>query len=117
MSYSQERQYYRLSFPLQERPHFQVGNVAMPIIECSERGFRYEPAAPHAPEVGDEISGRIKFRRGTEVAVAGTITRRQDATLVLVLDSPGVPFAVLMAEQRHLRRHYPERFAPRASGA
>jgi hypothetical protein len=114
MSYTHERQYYRLSFPFQERPQFQVGAVAMPIIECSERGFRYEPVATHAPQIGDEIAGRIKFRRGTEVDVAGTITRRQDDTLVLVLDSPGVPFAVLMAEQRHLRRHYPERFAPKA---
>jgi hypothetical protein len=89
----------------------------MPIIECSERGFRYEPARGHAPELGEALSGRIKFRRGTEVEVAGTVTRRQDSTFVLVLDSPGVPFAVLMAEQRHLRRHYPERFVSRSSNA
>jgi hypothetical protein len=117
MSYPHERQYYRLSFPIQERPQFQVGAVVMPIIECSERGFRYEPARGHAPELGDSLEGRIKFRRGTEVEVAGTVTRRQDATLVLVLDSPGVPFSVLMAEQRHLRRHYPERFVVKSSGS
>lgn len=76
MSSSKERAYYRLSFPIQEQPEFRVGDVAMPVLDVSERGFRYLPKPGHAPEVGDVIQGTIHFRHGVTVDIEGPVNRR-----------------------------------------
>jgi hypothetical protein len=113
MPFSHERSYYRLTFPMNEHPEFCVGALAMPVLECSERGVRYAPAPGHTPAVGDRISGVVRFKRGGDVEVVGTLSRAQGSSLVIVFNPPGIPFGVLMAEQRYLLAHYPERFAPK----
>src|SRR5262245_51464544 len=107
MSFPIERQFYRLSFPLARRPEFRSGDLSMPVFECSERGFRYQPVGVDPPEIGDLVSGKLRMCHGAEVEVAGTVHRRQESTFVVVLPPPGVPFSVLMAEQRYLRSHFP----------
>jgi hypothetical protein len=110
MGYPSERQYYRLDFPLKERPELLVGSDSMPVVEVSERGLRFEPAPSHASAIGDRLQGVVRFRRAGEVDITGTISRAQGSSLVLILEGRGVPYAAILEEQRYLMRHYPARF-------
>ncbi len=96
------RQLYRVVYPLSERPTFEVGRFVFEVVDCSERGLRYEVKDRRMPVVGSQIAGRIAFRRGDEIAVTGEVIRARDGTVVLELDPP-IPFADIMAEQRYLR--------------
>ena len=115
MGFSSERRYYRLDFPPKERPEFVVGNVSMPVAEVSEGGMRYEPVADHAPEIGEQVTGTVKFKRAGEVEVIGTVSRRQGPTIVLIFERPGLPYAAIMQEQRFLMKRYADRFRGKGS--
>ena len=114
MSNSSERQFYRLDFPPKERPQLIIGTQSMPIVECSEGGLRYEPAAGHRPEIGEQIAGVVRFRRAGDFEVTGTVSRTQGSNIVLVFERPGLPYAAIMQEQRFLMQRYPDRFRPRS---
>ncbi|HEX9565875.1 MAG TPA: hypothetical protein VF981_17985 [Gemmatimonadaceae bacterium] len=111
MPYERERQFYRLRFPPDDLAEFLIGQLKMPIHEASERGIRYEPVAGHEPEPGDDVMGTVVFKRVGKFPVRGTMSRRQESTIVVVLEPPGLPYSAVMAEQLYLRKRYPERFA------
>ncbi len=96
------RQLYRVVYPLSERPTFEVGRFVYEVVDCSERGLRYEVRDRRMPAVGSALAGRISFRRGDEIEVTGEVIRAHDGMVVLELD-PAIPFADIMAEQRYLR--------------
>ena len=96
------RQLYRVVYPLSERPTFEVGRFVYEVVDCSERGLRYEVRDRRMPTVGSALAGRISFRRGDEIEVTGAVIRARDGMVVLELD-PAIPFADIMAEQRYLR--------------
>lgn len=96
------RELYRVTYPLVERPTFEVGRYLYEIIDCSERGLRYEVRDRRMPTLGSEVGGTIQFRRGDEVPVTGEVIRAANGTVVLQLDPP-LPFAEILAEQRYLR--------------
>jgi hypothetical protein len=53
--------------------------------------------------LGAQLAGKIVFRRGQEVQVAGEVIRSSGGFVVLQLDAPGVTFHEMLAEQRYLR--------------
>ena len=99
------RAVYRVTYPIPERPELMVGDHVFPVIDCSELGLRYEAPAERYPELGATVEGRVAFRRGLQVAVAGEVIRVQDGTVALWFNSRGggVPFGEILAEQRYLR--------------
>jgi hypothetical protein len=97
------RAHYRIAFPFVERPTFAVGRNTYEVLECSERGLRYAAPDPRVPELGTELSGRIQFRRGALVDVAGEVTRAHSGIVVLFLRLQGIPFSEILLEQRYLR--------------
>jgi hypothetical protein len=113
VTYSSERQFYRLDFPPKERPGFVVGELVMPVVEVSEGGMRYEPVSGHRPEIGEQVDGVVRFRQAGDVEVRGTVSRWQGSTVVVIFERPGLPYAAIMQEQRFLMRRYPERFRGR----
>ena len=102
MSEFSRRQLYRIVYPLSERPTFEVGRFVFEVVDCSERGLRYEVKDRRVPAVGTELAGRLSFRRGDDIDVAGEVIRAREGIVVLALDPP-IPFADIMAEQRYLR--------------
>jgi len=97
------RAHYRIAYPLVERPTFEVGRHTYEILECSERGLRYAAPDRRVPELGSELGGRIQFRRGALVEVAGEVTRAHSGVVVLFLRMQGIPFSEILLEQRYLR--------------
>ena len=109
MPFDKERQFYRTQIPPGDVAVFRVGQHHMPILEISERGIRYVPAPGHDPAIGSEISGIAAFKTIGEIEVAGRFVRTQGKSFVVVLESPGIPYATLMALQLFLRKRYPGR--------
>jgi hypothetical protein len=97
------RAYYRVTYPLMERPTFEVEGGRFEVVECSERGLRYQVANSGPPAIAAELKGTIEFRRGGKTDVAGQVIRSQGGEVVLILDKRGIPFADVLLEQQYLR--------------
>jgi hypothetical protein len=98
------RALYRITYPLSERPFFDLGRLSFAIVDCSEQGLRYEVLGRALPAVGSRVGGTIRFRRGVEAEVTGEVTRARAGLVVLLLDSPGIRFSDILLEQRYLRK-------------
>jgi hypothetical protein len=103
MPFTSRRALYRIVYPVDERPIFEIGSFVYEVIDCSERGVRYEIKDRRVPELGTPLGGTLLFRRGAEVEITGEVIRTREGTVVLILDAPGIPFSDILAEQRYLR--------------
>ena len=103
MPSSSRRALYRVIYPLIERPSFEIGRFTYKVIDCSERGLRFEAADRRVPALGTPLAGVLRFRRGGSVEVGGEVIRTRIGTVALALDAPGIRFADILAEQRFLR--------------
>ena len=107
MTYPQQRQLYRIIYPIMERPTFESGRFVHEVLDCSEKGLRYEMKEGTLPLLAAQVAGVLHFRRGDDVEVEGEVLRSGNGIVVLTL-TPPLPFAEIMAEQRYLRsKGYP----------
>jgi hypothetical protein len=102
MAVPSRRNLYRIVYPLEERPALEMGQSLHDVVDCSERGIRYELNHQRIPALGSHLEGTLHFRRGESVPVEGVILRTERGIVVLALNPP-LPFAQMMAEQRYLR--------------
>ena len=108
MSTENKRNAYRVVYPAVDRLAFVVENVKAPVLDCSENGLRVEVPEGHAcPRMGDRVSGRLRLRDGREIAVQGDVVRVREREVGMRLVRPGIPLAVIFAEQRYLLARYP----------
>lgn len=98
------RNHYRVMYPFAERPSLATGRTSFEVVECSERGLRYALGERRSPTMGSQIIGRLEFRSGEAIDVVGDVVRLQDGFVALALQAPGIPFAVVIHEQRYLRK-------------
>ncbi len=104
MPRSYERSHYRIPYPFAEGPRLVVGFHVCKVLDCSERGLRFN-ALPHAlPAAGSAVRGRLRFPRGAEIPIEGWVVRVDGTEVALRLAEPGVPFRVILQEQIYLRR-------------
>lgn len=94
------RSFYRLRYPILERPKLEIDNKTYPVTELSEGGMRVE-----ARELDKAIHGTLVLRDGSRMAVKGILGRTIGSEKVVV-ELTGVSFAVLMNEQRRLLKRY-----------
>ena len=117
MSSENQRAFFRIDFPLRSRPALQMGKVIARVTECSEGGVAYTAPGVPCPAIGDVVEGRAFFHRGLQVDIRGVVLRvRGPETVAVELAAPGIPYAVILSEQRYLRDKYPIRFDTPASG-
>ena len=93
------RAVYRVVYPVRRRPTFSVGDDSFSVIDCSELGLRYQVPEIHRPTVGATITGRVRFRRGIEIAVSGEVVRVQDGAVALWFGTAAIPFAEMVTER------------------
>jgi len=97
------RALYRVLYPVFERPTLEVGRSLYDVIDCSERGLRFEAKDRRVPATGTVITGTLMLRRGHSIEVTGEVIRIRGSTVALSLEPPGITFGDILAEQRYLR--------------
>jgi hypothetical protein len=100
----QKRQFFRIEYPIDERPCLIVGGDQYEVLDTSERGMRLSPLK--SGPVPSTVKGTLRFRDGSECLVAGTVARQApDGSLVVKLNV-GIPLSQIMKEQRRLIQRY-----------
>ena len=105
------RAFYRVDYPVRERPVLHTKDDALDVIECSESGLSYAlHRGVDRPLVGASITGIVRFGDRAEATVEGVVVRVDDHSAALRLTRRTIPFAIILGEQKYLRRHYHARY-------
>jgi hypothetical protein len=100
-----ERAFYRLTYPLAFRPTLQVGKVAYVVVDLSEQGIRVVDTGLNRLEPGDQVVGTLSLPTDDRLEIEGSVVRVEPPHAALIL-SKGVPFAIMLAQQRFLQRRF-----------
>jgi hypothetical protein len=79
------------------------------VIDIGEGGFRYAPSSGVVPAVGTAVKGVLEFPEDDPLEVAGTVVRIQNGEVAVHCAPKGIPMALVIREQRRVRRRYPFR--------
>jgi hypothetical protein len=96
------REHYRIEYPPAEQPTLLLDVGGCPVRDCSERGVRFEAPRADALACGSRVRGVLRFRWGDEAEVDGVVVRVDAGGVALRLQEPGIPFALILQEQRRL---------------
>jgi len=109
MPFEHDREYYRLQYPPQAAPLFLMDSVAHRVVDIGEGGFRYALADSPGPMAGDELRGAIDFPEEDPLEVEGVVVRVMSNEIAVHCIVRPIPLAIVLREQRRLRRRYPFR--------
>ena len=102
----ERRDSYRVHYPIEERPQFvPQGGKGCLVLNMSERGLCYLTRQTFTGNLQDEVQGILHLRDGHQVAIEGSVVRATEREVALQLTKP-IPFGILIAEQRYLRKKY-----------
>lgn len=101
MAYHYDRAFYRLVYPMTLRPRLRIGPLNYEVVDLSEQGIRFIHAGPESPGVGMELAGRLRLPTGEVLDIEGTVVRVTLPSVALTL-SKGVPFGVMIEQQRYI---------------
>ncbi len=103
------REFYRVEYPEQERPSIKIGEDELEVIDISEKGGKFLNDKGVKLDPGTTVDGTIIFHHGEAVTVRGKVLRAFNDQVVICF-TKGVPFGVILDEQRYLREHYKHLF-------
>jgi hypothetical protein len=83
------------------------------VLDISEAGIRFVPGSGICPELGEIVTGRLRFHQRRQLDIAGEVVRVGRNEVGVDLVSPGIPLTVIFSEQQHLMRLYPDGYDPR----
>ena len=112
---SQRRNYFRIKFPITQRPCFVVNGAQFEVVELAETGARIIANGARQFDSTDEFAATIQFRDGAAAQVTARLHRRVANEAVLRF-SPNLPYSIIAAQQRRLLKLFP-RHAPSPAGA
>jgi hypothetical protein len=100
-----DRSHYRIEYPRRARPVLELDEVKYSVVDCSENGIRFKSGGVTFQR-GDPVAGVIRFPGRGETPVAGVVVRVQEGHVALLLEETGIPFPMILSEQRYLRANY-----------
>ena len=102
----QNRDHYRIPFPIGERPRLVVGAAEFEVIDLSERGARIVLNGEWPDDGNGPFVATIHFRDGTTAEVTAELRRREADRLILRFVKQ-LSYSLIAAEQQRLLRLYP----------
>ena len=108
MRNDRERAFYRVEYPIQERPLLILEgqhSKRLSVVDVSEHGFRFAIEPDLELAVGDVIKGNIQFRGRAQLSVQGEVVWILAKSAAVRLEVP-IPFGMILDEQRYLRSRY-----------
>lgn len=105
------REFYRVEYPEQERPTLKIGEDELPVIDISEKGGKFLSDKDVKIDPGAKVEGTITFHNGETITVAGEALRAfNDQVVICFTRHRGIPFSIILNEQRYLREIYKHLF-------
>jgi hypothetical protein len=101
-----DRAYYRVVYPLAARPLLRIGPHECAVIDLSETGIRFVLPRGLALGVGDALEAHLILPSGDEYEVEGLVRRVVPPQAAAYL-TRGLPFAVILEQQRDLQSRFP----------
>lgn len=99
------REYYRLRYPVRNRPTLSLSNQTYHVAEISERGLRFcRRISGDEFEVGKMLVGKLSLS-ATNLEIRGRVKRR-DGDEIVVVDVEGISFGCVLDEQRRIAGAY-----------
>ncbi|MGE0442467.1 MAG: PilZ domain-containing protein [Gemmatimonadales bacterium] len=98
-----DRAFYRLVYPLAFRPVLRLDRLRCEVVDLSEQGIRFVHPGPTPLKVKEEFKGFLELPTDTGLEVEGLIVR-VDGRQVAASLSKGVPFGVMLEQQRFLQQ-------------
>jgi hypothetical protein len=103
---AQNRDHFRIPFPIGERPQLIVGAAEFEVIDLSERGARVIRNGKWPDDGNGPFAATIRFRDGTTADVTAELHRLEADKLILRFGKQ-LSYSLIAAEQRRLLRLYP----------
>lgn len=100
-----DRAFYRLVYPIVCRPVLHLAGGSYPIFDLSEAGIRFRVDEHGEWTIGTTFSGQVLLETAGAVDIEGEVVRIQGVDIGARLIR-GVPFSVMMEEQRSLTRRF-----------
>jgi hypothetical protein len=107
MPFDHDRAFYRVPYPPPAAPCFVASGVQHRVVDIGEGGFRYVAASDAVPSHGSEVKGTIEFPEDDPLEVEGVVVRYRDGEIAVHCNRRPIPLALVLREQRRLRRKYP----------
>ncbi len=104
---SQQRQHFRLRYPVAGQPSLVIGSVSFPVSELSEGGMRILLGRPGNIAPTGNLRGTLTLAGGATIEVQGTVLRIEDQAVVLQLTT-GPTYSEMLSEQRYVARRFPD---------
>jgi hypothetical protein len=103
----QQRQFFRLRYPLAAQPTLTADGARYAVTELSEGGLRLiaGPYGRLAPTW--DVQGELRLATGDTIAIQGRVLRIDDAHVVVKL-THGPSYKDMLAEQRYVAQRYPD---------
>ena len=104
-----DREFFRLVYPIDAAPKFIEAGIGHRVVDIGEGGFRYAPTGGVIPAAGTPVKGTLEFPDEDPIEVVGTVVRIQSGEVAVRCAPPGLPMALVIREQKRVRRRYPFR--------
>lgn len=103
------RAFYRLVYPLSARPTLELGEGDLiEVIDLSEQGVRLLVGSRPGFAVGTAFAGTLRLCSGPLLSVEGVVLRVDPPQVAAVL-TRGVPFGLMLDEQRFVYQRFTAR--------
>ncbi|MEZ4457793.1 MAG: PilZ domain-containing protein [Gemmatimonadales bacterium] len=103
MSPQFDRAFYRLVYPLAFRPVLRLDRLRCEVVDLSEQGIRFLHPGPALLTVREEFKGFLELPTDLGMEVEGMVVRVDGRQIAASL-SKGVPFGVMLEQQRFLQQ-------------
>ena len=103
------RKFFRLLFPISERPTLQIGGRSCKVVEISEGGCKTAGGAAAIDVLGGlgaDVTGFIELSDGDRIDVSGKILRLDADDSVAITFDNGPTFAKMMGVHRAIIAKY-----------
>lgn len=104
-----KREFYRVRYPVSERPVLRLEGRTYEVIDISEKGIKFFCKQPWVFKVELEVQFTVNFRGDEQLELEGKVLRI-DGSVIIISLSEGVPLARIVQEQRYIRAKYPDFF-------
>lgn len=106
----QRREYYRVQYPVADRPLLKAITGQFEVIDVSEYGVRFKQDDQHSFAPGMSLIARIRFADGHEYECCGEVLRCDAMSVSAKLLKP-IPMQRIQSESAYLILTYHNRYA------